>query len=752
MLWKMVSRIFVMMFVGSIFSYASFERPLYFEKNKGQFHQDTAFLARAAGYHCLITPRSVEFILPLDDKSLKVGMELIGADAGNNLEGHDLLPSTSHYFIGNEPSAWRQNVPHFQKVIHRDVYANVDIVYLSDGRDIRYDFVVRPGGNPNQIRMRFHGADSVKINRKGELEIAVGAAKLVHKKPSIFQELNGERKSVSGRFIKKGKREIGFSIGRYDKGQTLIIDPTVRFSSFLGGSGDDQFWGIAAGRSGSRYLTGYSSSLNWPTLNPVQGSRAGMEDAVVVKLSPNNQLVWSTYFGGSRGDFGTGIALTDNEDVYITGITASLNFPLVSATQSGFAGGGFDSFVFGLSNDGQQIRSSTYLGGNGLEFVPKIGIDLGRNVYVVGQTSSTNFPVTSSAFQSTNAGQEDGFLTAFKLDPWALRYSTYFGGSANDYLAGIAVDPDRTGVVYTVGASNSSNIPTTANAIQPQNAGGFDAMVQLWRIDLDFSSAFLDYCSYLGGSQDDFGAAIAIDGTGRFYFGGTTSSPNFPTLNPIQGYGGAVDGFVAQINPAMSGQQSLTASSFLGGNGDDTINSIAVSPSDQSVYLAGSTQSNNIPTTDNAFRRQHISLESMWLLAFKADLIERAFESYKGESGFNTVFALALMLTSDDFLGGNPSDRVMYVGRTSSNLFPIMNPLQAAYGGGPFDGVLFEVDFERGVQGDVNDDGCVNDTDLLLVLFAFGNTGENQQEDLNGDGIVNDTDLLLVLFNFGNGC
>ncbi len=317
------------------------------------------------------------------------------------------------------------------------------------------------------------------------------------------------------------------------------------YSTYLGGSGADQGFGIAADSSGNAYVTGYTDSTDFPTMNPLQATNGGSQDAFVAQINPSGSaLVYSTYLGGSGGDVGTGIAVDSSGDAYITGYTGSTNFPTMNPLQPTY-GGDSDAFVSEINPTGSALLYSTYLGGSGGDYGHGIAVDGSGNAYVTGATTSTDFP-TKNPLQPSNGGSVDAFVSQLNPAGSALVYSTYLGGSDSDDGSSIAVD--GSGNAYVTGVTSSTNFPTM-NPLQPANGGGQDAFVS--KINPE-GSAFV-YSTYLGGSGQEEGEGIAVDSSGNAYVTGNTTSTNFPTMNPLQpANGGGQDAFISKLNPAGS--------------------------------------------------------------------------------------------------------------------------------------------------------------------------------------------------------
>ncbi len=463
----------------------------------------------------------------------------------------------------------------------------------------------------------------------------------------------GRRLSVGSHYRLRDSHTVTFELGPYDASLPLVIDPVISYSTYFGGSGTSSVTGLAVDSSGNLYLTGWTDSLDFPISGAEQAINRGGVDTFVAKLSANgsaliyatymggssddraagiaidssgnayvtgsttsgnfpltstafqtaqgnrdafvfklssggNSLVFSTYLGGSGVDQGNAIALDSSANVYVTGDTASINFPVQSAVQATI-GGGTDAFITKFNSTGQ-VLFSTFLGGSGAEHAAAIAASSNGSIYVAGGTFSTNFPVTG-AFQPSSGGSQDAFVTQLSSSGSPIFRSSYLGGSGGvvgtpEQATGIAVD--ASGNIYVTGVTNSANFPITTSAFQTSAGGNQDGFVT--KIN---SGGSLAYSTYLGTFGFDWVSGIAIDSAGNAYLAGYTSASSFPQVTALQSsFGGSYDAFVAKLNPVGNG---LTFSTFLGGTGADQANAIAVDVSGN-IFVGGQTGSFDLPT------------------------------------------------------------------------------------------------------------------------------------------------------------
>jgi hypothetical protein len=295
-------------------------------------------------------------------------MKLEGSNSNARVIGLDETPGKSNYFIGNDPTKWRTNIPHFAKVKFEEVYPGIDLVYYGNQRQLEYDFIVKPGADPRVIAFNFEGAEHISMDKAGDLVIETASGSVRQRRPLIYQEAKEQRTEVNGGYIIKEANRIGFEVASYDTKTLLVIDPVLSYSTYLGGSGSDQGLAIAVDPSGSAYVAGETASSNFPTMNPFQPTKGTvLGDAFVTKMNNDGTaLVYSTYLGGNGTDVGHGIAVDAFGNAYVTGETNSTNFPLANPVQNSCACSSFshDVFVTKLNSAGNALVYSTYLGGS----------------------------------------------------------------------------------------------------------------------------------------------------------------------------------------------------------------------------------------------------------------------------------------------------------------------------------------------------------------------------------------------------
>jgi hypothetical protein len=523
--------------------------PVVFEANRGQVDAQVKFLSRGPGFTLFIT--AAETILADRRTGERVRLRLVGARPEPEVVGLEPLPGRTHYFIGQNPLHWRTNVPTYARVAYREVYPGIDAVYRADAAlRIEQDFLVQPGADPDAIRLELDGVQAASVDGAGDLVLATTTSQVRLSRPVAHQVVDGNHREIQAAWIVRGPREVGFGLGHYDRSLPLVIDPVITWATLLGGTGDDQAFGVALDAVGNVLVTGDTTSLDFPDAS---GLPVGT-DAFVTKIDANGQsLIYSAYIGGSGTDGARAIAADSGANVYLAGFTDSPDFPITAGTVQPVHGGGLDGFVVKLDPTGA-ILYSTYLGGAESDTALGIAVDANGRAHVAGGTRSSEFPI-SNALQPTPGGGTCGIAPdtfpcrdAFvaRLNPLGtdLEYSTFLGGSDDDAANGIALD--RNVNAYVTGFTLSGNFPTTPGSLQPAPRGGLDAFVA--RVDADGS---LGWSTYLGGSGSDTADGIAVDTAGRSHVVGSTASANFPATGG-DSFIGATDGFVTKLDAAGS--------------------------------------------------------------------------------------------------------------------------------------------------------------------------------------------------------
>lgn len=689
--------------------------PLAFEQNQGQTDPQVKYMARGNGYRLYLTSSEAVFTLhkqggdsevrrmmmdrrigPAAVKRMlqrragqkstalaaTVRMQLFGANPGVELAASDPQAGKVNYFIGNDPAKWRSNVPLFGQVSYRNIYPGIDLAFHGAGRRLEFDYLVAPGADASSIALAFQGADKMSTNPAGDLVLTTAAGPVEIHRPVAYQQSNGTRQKVDARFVLKKANEVAFAVGPYDHSRQLVIDPTVTYSTYFGGSSADYGLVIAVDGSGNEFVAGATDSSSIPgwTTAPVGGF-----DVFVTKISSAGALLFTTEFGGSGDDFPGGIAV-DSAGIYVAGTTDSTDFPTPGGTvQPTFSGGsgthgsnaGFaatlslsgsitwatyiagsdstsglaatvdsshnvyvvgetfaadlgpagpvnplpnggvinlgsgsgddDGYIAKLNSTGTAYLLLSYIGGSSGDLATGVALDGSGNIYVSGETISTDLPVVN-ALQSKcgtdgtcNTGAsgplDDAFIAAIQANLSGYTYLTYYGGSSVDDALAITADPG--GDAFITGLTQSSDFPTVGTPYQPSLAGTQNAFV----VEINPTGSAATYGTYLGGSGTDLGLGITIDSLGDAYVTGQTSSATlFPLVNPTQpALSGPTDAFVSVLSPSQS---TALFSTYLGGGGDeDQLSGAIALDASENIYITGDTDSGNgatkaFPTTN----------------------------------------------------------------------------------------------------------------------------------------------------------
>jgi hypothetical protein len=620
--------------------------PLSFEPNVGQTDPGVRFLSRGAGYTLFVTPDQA--VLALRSRSSAgnralpasagdgtasgsrdvLSMRLRGAAGDASITGIRPLAGVSSSFIGDDPNNWHTNIRTYAGVLERNVYPGVDLAYYGNqGGRLEYDFTVAPGVDPAVIRLAFGGHLGLSVDGAGDLILRLPHGDVMEPHPTAYQVVGGSRRRVAVSFALRG-RDVGFTVGARDVSLPLVIDPVISYSTYIGGTDFDEINGIVIDAHRDAYLFGDTSSDDFPLKSCIfctfkGGAEDNSDDFVAKMNSTGTALMWSTYLGGTGDDEAEGLAIDHEGNAYVAGPTLSFDFPTTpGAFQEDAPGGDHDGYVTKIDSNGSSLVYSTYLGGSEHDATIRPIVNSAGDVYVIGDTASTDLPVTRHAFQKHNHGgdctifnefdpgdceESGGGLDTFvaELNPTLsdLIYLTYLGGTGDD--VGLGFDVDSSGNAYVALETTSTDYPVTRHAFQRAFAGGdgsdgvnSDNVVT----KLSPSGSKLVYSTYLGGTGDDcfaFRCHLDVDGQGHAFLASDTTSTDFPTTRGAfqTSNRGGFDQTVTKLNAKGTG---LVYSTYLGGTGDDRTGlrrAIVVRPNGW-AYVAGFTDSQDYPTVD----------------------------------------------------------------------------------------------------------------------------------------------------------
>jgi beta-propeller repeat-containing protein len=559
------------------------------------------------------------------------------------------------------------------KLVYDDVYPGIALTLEPRAQSVEYRFDVAPGADPSAIRMRYEEAHDVVADEMpgaASLHVQVGTQVLREQGLRCLQESDGGSLVVACRYamiLPNGVSEVAFAVGPYDRARRLVIDPVIRWSSYLGGSSGEGGLGIALDPAGNLYVTGNTGSTDFPVLGGFATGYGGGGDAFVAKIDASGPgILWSSYLGGSDFDTGDAIAVDSTGNVYVVGSTHSSDFPTPGGFDTTFGGGvgANDAYVAKVNAAGSSLDWSSFLGGSKGDAADAVAVDSAGNVYVTGGTHSSDFP-TMGGFDTTHGGGGlyDAFVTKVNAAGSSLAWSSFLGGSDSDQGEGIAVD--SAGNVYVAGSTDSTNFPMV---------GAFDTTYDgFWSegfvTKVNAAGSSLAWSSYLGGSYDDSAHGLAIDSARNVYVAGHTESSDFPILGGFDTtYGGlAGDAFVTKVNAAGS---SLAWSSFLGGSNRDDGQAVALDLAGD-VYVTGKTLSTDFPTP-NGFGTDYGGPGG------------DAFVSKVSGAGSSLIWSSYLGGSSEDEgfgIGVDAAGHVYVTGDTYSTDFPTPGGFDTVYGG-----------------------------------------------------------------------
>ncbi|HVI10742.1 MAG TPA: SBBP repeat-containing protein, partial [Candidatus Binatia bacterium] len=654
--------------------------PLTFEANQGQSSPQVNFVSRGAGYTAALTAGGL--VLGLRNSSVSgepsstqpgptLQFNLVGAATNASAIGEDLQPGVVNYFMGNDPAQWHTRIPTYNRVRYQNVYPGIDLVYYGNNRQLEYDFAIHPGADPTRIEFEILGADQIGTDSEGNLVLTIGSRQIQFLSPVIYQESNGARTPVGGAYFLKDSTHLAFRLGHYDANSALVIDPVLVYSTYLGGSGDDQPNSIGVDGSGNVYVAGYTDSANFP-LTTLGSLSQNTDHVFVAKIDPTgSHLIYADYIGGNGADYGVALALDSANEVFVTGTTQSSNFPVQNAFQAQQPGP-YTGFLSKLSADGSSLLYSTYLGGNAFDEPTSLAVDSLDQAHVAGLTASQNFPTANayqSAAQPNQAGYYGnyGFLTKFSANGSSLVYSTYFAGNTNVALncgspcwpspyTGInAIALDANDNAYVTGATNTYNFPTTSGAYLTADTlqNNEDAAF----VGKFTSAGALNYSSYFYANSLSpvTPNAIAVDSEGSAYITGVAASDGtFPITStsicdPGVYHTACGFAFVTKFDPAAA---TLAYSTFLGPNNAASPFSLVLDSNNDAFVLAGTSSST---FTTNSAIELYSSGSDLLLVEVDPVASTQLMSTYIGGSGDEQPAGIALDAAGNIYVAGSTS-------------------------------------------------------------------------------------------------
>jgi beta-propeller repeat-containing protein len=662
--------------------------PLYFIPNKGQVNARAFFYSNTSRYTLWATKDGLIF----DSSDLTKGqrnitkVNFVNANSDAFVAAQDISNHRVNYFKGHR-SNWKTDIKTSRAIQYTNVYNKIDLKIYGIEKEVEYDWIVKPGGNPKNICFEISDATSTSLDKNGNLNIETNSGTLSHRKPFSYQIIDGQQVEVKSSFKKVSKNVYAFNVANYDKTRNLLIDPVVLlYSSYVGGSANSEYInGFTSDSSGKIYIVGDTTSKPFPTKDayddwiPTNGNYDAFITVMDTTESGASSLHYSSYIGGDGVDSGFDVEVDSSGNIYVTGATwtgllgSQEKFP--TSTEYGVLGG-YDAFVLKLDPSlvgSAQLKYSYIIGGSGEERSKGLAVKNVSGVdklYLTGFTGSTNFPVTTNAYQTTKNGTYDVFF--LQVDSNGLQYATYLGGNTNG-------DTDRSdrqfislggdSLVFIAGRVRETDFPTTTGAHDSTRAGTFDGYISAF----DMSTETLVYSTYYGGTDDDQIWGIWVNSSNEVYIAGKTgsnSSTSFPiTTNAYQTTRYGYDTFVTQMdyNTTLK-TMTINYSTYLGGSSTDQARYITVDDSGY-VYVAGQTQSTNHPL-QNAYQST---------LGGAIDAYVSVIDITAGTSGL--LFSTYLGGSSNDWgclAGVDSSGNILLGGVSQSTNFPTYNAYQTS--------------------------------------------------------------------------
>jgi len=729
----------------------------WFTENKGQFgNREVKFVY--PGSDCSIGFVESGYLITLtgeDNRTSVVNARFEGAKLVVP-EGREERPHKSNYFYGNDPEQWRTDVPNYNNVIYKALYDGIDLLFYTTEEGLKYDFLVSPGADPEEICWSYEGVDDLFIDTLGKLHITTPAGELVEEAPVSYQ-MNDDKKTEISSGYRIDDEKVTFVIGEYDSSQPLVIDPLI-YSTFVGGNRDDRSLGLVLDSENNAYVTGFTGSSDFPTTSGSfdESNNGGMEIFVFKLSSDGSDLVYSTFIGGERGDEGYGIALDSDNNVYITGTTKSEDFPVTPGAYDDTHNGGNDVFVCKLNATGSGLVYSTFISkgyGYGID------VDSENNAYVTGETMYSKFPTTSGAYDESYNGGEDIFVFKLNWNGSELLYSTYVGGDLGE--EGSALVLDAMSNAYVTGWTRSSDFPTTDGCIDGSFNGEYDIVV----FSMNPNGSDLRYSTYIGGENEERGKSIAVDIANNTYVVGHTNSEDFPTTtgcldDSYNGGGLSVigDGVVCKVN--LNGTD-LLYSTYLGGGKSDVLSGIDVD-SEQNAYVVGHSASTDFPTTTDCYDDAHNGARDLVVSKLDSDGSELLYSTFFGGSGPDGEWWERIALDSEN--------NAYIIGNTESSDLPVTAGCFDDSHNGDYDVVVMKLNFGKkpiaiitsispdpGVEGKkirFSGRGAVDNRSIETFVWRSNLEGElynGTKEEFNSSGLSAGNHVIFLKVKDGSG-
>jgi len=676
---------------------------------------------------------------------------LINANASAQIIASDKQEYYENYYTTGDADHGITSVHTYKTITYKDIYPKIDMVLNCKEKGMEYSFIVHPGGKVSDIQLQWRGIEKIKRLKDFGIEYSFDLGYIEESAPKSF----AEGKLVPSSFIKNG-----FKVGSYDKDKDLVIDPTLVWGTYFGGSGIAEGTSVATDLSGNVYITGFTGSNSGIATNGAHQTSYGggssgniLGDAYLAKFASNGNILWATYYGGRGDDVGYGVATDTSGNVYITGMTESLYGIATKGSYQSSLDGGQDAFLSKFSTNGTLIwatyygRGSSY-GSPGYTAGHGVATDGAGNVYITGETESDSIIATNGAYQTYLAGSENAFLAKFNTNG-NIKWATYYGGEAIDYSKGIATD--KSGNVYITGSATSTSGIATSGAYQTSLTSLYGTYPNAFLAKFD-SSCNRKWATYYG-NRDEVGNSAATDGYGNVYITGPTEGDsNIATSGAYQtSYGGS---FLTKF----SSNGSVSWATYFGGNTNESYCVCTDAPGN--IYIAGYTDDKNGIATSSGYQSSIVGLNDAFLAKFDTYGAETWGTYFGGD-----LYSLTAGVCTDAF--GN-----VYITGYTNNKSGIatFGAFQTAFGGGTYDAFLAKFNFlynDAGIAAITSPDGsfCPGIQKVIVKLKNYGSgtltkvgigwsvNGKLQATYSWAGSLMPDSSILVSLdtFNFTSG-